>query len=708
MGESSVHVIDHPNGKIAQIEGVIDGSFDLRQLMGDHEIVMFDLDAVSRITSFGVREWRTSLSGLDARYKCFVRCRPSLVAQFNLVPGFACGGELVSFYLPYICPDCDHVIEALLDLRGEDSIIESLKLPEIDCPECGTETEFDDIPTSYLKYARSVPRPRPPAAASAMIDGKELESPRREFTARKEVEDTVTAFWLSGYLDNRRHLKRLAEGAEGQVVVHLGDLDEVNDDGLKGLAEFLGKFDRVWLCRVPEALLDPLVTASSDLNIVSVQADIQCTRCNNNASVELDAARLAALADDTVTQSEHCPHCSRALSFEPARLESLGRRALADPPDAVRIHLLNQDQPQFTTSGSHTYAGTNQLLFGKYRVLRQLGEGGMGVVLLARYMGAERFEKLVVLKRIRPDRLRRPGAAEEFTREARLTARLTHPNVVQIYDFSRYEGEYFLAMEYVNGIDLRKALKLSRKAGLLWPINLCLRVIHDLCAALEAAHDYRDDDALLVPIIHRDVSPENVIISVNGEIKLTDFGVAKAADSSVNTDAGVFKGKHAYSAPEQLEADLTADHRCDIYSVGVVMYELLTVRRYMSADVTAKTIYAHLMKPPPVISQARSDVPAGLQQLFERAVDKDLRSRFQTAGDMRTAIEEIIRRGAWPTAQDLAGWIRKVMTLERETAGAGPPREKTETTGNVTVRETPSDTENETNVRATVNGADDE
>ncbi|HUH00907.1 MAG TPA: hypothetical protein VML75_02865, partial [Kofleriaceae bacterium] len=186
MGTSSVQVIDHPNGKIVQIRGVIDGSFDLRALIGEHEIVLFDLDGVTRITSFGVREWRTGLSQLDVRYMCFVGCHPSLVSQFNLVPGFACGGELISFYLPYICPECNHVSETLLDLRADDRSVESLEPPEASCQRCGAAMEFDDIPSAFFKYARSVPRPRPPAAASALIDERTPDAVRRELAVRKD------------------------------------------------------------------------------------------------------------------------------------------------------------------------------------------------------------------------------------------------------------------------------------------------------------------------------------------------------------------------------------------------------------------------------------------------------------------------------------------------------------------------------------------
>jgi hypothetical protein len=170
MGTSSIQITDHPHGKLVEIRGVIDETFDLTALTAIDEIVLFDLDGVKRMTSFGIREWREALSNLEARYLGFVRCRPAVLAQFNLVPGFGCGGELISFYLPYICMECDHFDMILLDRRTDDEVVEWGAPPDLECSECGAQMEFDDIPTACFRYARLAPRPRPPFAAVAMID----------------------------------------------------------------------------------------------------------------------------------------------------------------------------------------------------------------------------------------------------------------------------------------------------------------------------------------------------------------------------------------------------------------------------------------------------------------------------------------------------------------------------------------------------------
>jgi len=679
MGTSSVQIIDHPHGKIAQVRGVIDGTFDLHPLLGDHEIVLFDLEGVSRITSFGVREWRTALRHLGSQYLCFVGCRPSVVSQFNLVPGFACGGELISFYLPYVCPACNHVAEELLDLRADETSVDSLEPPPVRCARCGEAMEFDDIPAAYFKYARSVPRPRPPAAASAMIDDRAAGGPRRDLSVKKEVEDTVTAFWLSGWLGDRRALRRLTEGVEGQVVVMLNDLDGASDEGLAGLSAFLRAVGESYLCRVPAKLLAQIDSCAEreqldGCRLISVDARLTCAGCGTATDVELDAALLAVMLEGR-TAVRRCPSCARPLDADaiPAALrEQLAQRPLTEPPEAVRIYRANRSGTR-APGVTQTYTAPSGALLGNYRILRRLGEGGMGEVLLARYVGVDDFEKLVVLKRVSRDYVRTPGAMQEFQREAKVTARLSHPNIVQIFDFNKFDDEYFFAMEYVNGIDLRRALRLCSEADLRWPANLCMRVISDVCAGLAAAHGYRNEAGVEVPIYHRDVSPENVIISVDGAVKLTDFGIAKAADSSVKTASGVFKGKHAYSAPEQLEDGSSADHRTDIYATGIVMYELLSLRRYLGDEPTLSMAYAAARKPPPQLAKERDDLPEGLQQIFEHATAADKTARFQTALEFRDRLEQLMKKGDYASSHDLAAWIRRVIALDRADDGAIAP-----------------------------------
>jgi serine/threonine-protein kinase len=254
---------------------------------------------------------------------------------------------------------------------------------------------------------------------------------------------------------------------------------------------------------------------------------------------------------------------------------------------------------------------------------------------------------------------------------------------VQVFDFSKLDDEYFFAMEYVKGIDLRQALKLCRSGGMRWPPALCMRVISDVCAGLDAAHNYKNEQKVAVPIIHRDISPENVIISLDGAVKVTDFGIAKAADSTEKTASGVFKGKHAYSAPEQMEDVATADQRTDIYAAAIVMFELLSLRRYLGDEPTLSMAYAMAHRPPVKLSAEREDIPEALQPIFEKASHPDRTLRYQSAREFRDDLEQLMKKGDYPTSDDLASFIRKVIALRGSTSSAVidlPPDDQPRTT----------------------------
>jgi len=171
--EPSARFIEHPDGTVVRIEGAIDERFNLDGFTGRRDVVVLDIDGVTRINSVGIKRWKTALTNLDAQYLCFVRCRPAVVSQFNIVSGFGCGGELISFYLPYLCPHCDRAFALLLDMRADRGRIQSLTAPEQKCT-CGEKADFDDFAEYYLRYAREAPIPEPPAAVQTLIDAEGL------------------------------------------------------------------------------------------------------------------------------------------------------------------------------------------------------------------------------------------------------------------------------------------------------------------------------------------------------------------------------------------------------------------------------------------------------------------------------------------------------------------------------------------------------
>jgi len=210
---------------------------------------------------------------------------------------------------------------------------------------------------------------------------------------------------------------------------------------------------------------------------------------------------------------------------------------------------------------------------GRYRIVRRMAVGGMAEIFLARVEGLRGFERLVVCKRLLPQYAPNQNLVRMFLDEARLMATLNHPNVTQVHDVGEARGSYFFAMEYVHGEDLRTILRASTQRGEPLPIEISVGIIADAAAGLHHAHEKRGSDGAPLEIVHRDVSPSNVLVSFDGAVKLTDFGVAKWALQESRTRQGTLKGKCAYMAPEQCRGE-AVDARSDVFALGILLYEL--------------------------------------------------------------------------------------------------------------------------------------
>jgi tRNA A-37 threonylcarbamoyl transferase component Bud32 len=280
--------------------------------------------------------------------------------------------------------------------------------------------------------------------------------------------------------------------------------------------------------------------------------------------------------------------------------------------------------------------------FGKYSLLGHLATGGMAEVWLARQVGMQGFEKIVVIKRARPE-LSDRETTRLFLDEARLVATLQHPNIAQVYEIGSVGGSYFFVMEYVDGADLRRLIEASLAKRQRIPLADTVYIISHVCAALHYAHQKHDLDGRTLQIIHRDVSPSNVLISHDGAVKVCDFGVAKAHSRSAEpTQRGVLKGKFSYMSPEQCQSK-ALDRRSDVFSIGILLYELTTLSKLFRAP----TDYALLQQiveaqiPPP--SMRAPDYPAELERIVLKALAKDPSARYQTAQAMQLDLEEFAR-----------------------------------------------------------------
>ncbi|HEX7840603.1 MAG TPA: serine/threonine-protein kinase, partial [Kofleriaceae bacterium] len=273
---------------------------------------------------------------------------------------------------------------------------------------------------------------------------------------------------------------------------------------------------------------------------------------------------------------------------------------------------------------------------GRYRLFAKLGSGGQADVFLAIARGTLGVDKLVVIKRARPAAAAALGA---FLDEARLALRLNHPNLVHSYEVGEDGGAHFLAMEHVEGLSLKELFRApcARSFG----AEIWLRVIADALSGLAHAHGLRDYDGKPLGVVHRDISPHNIVVSYDGVTKLLDFGIALSRPGPGADPAPPVLGKVAYMAPEQARGQI--DHRSDLFAMGVVLWEMLSGRRLFDGDAPA-VLHRLAGEPIPRLGSALTDVDLELDDLVARALEKDPAARFQTAHDMRHAIERYLRK----------------------------------------------------------------
>jgi serine/threonine-protein kinase len=277
---------------------------------------------------------------------------------------------------------------------------------------------------------------------------------------------------------------------------------------------------------------------------------------------------------------------------------------------------------------------------GKYKLLKMIAKGGMGEVFLARQEGVRGFSKLVVVKRILDHLAEDREFTEMFTNEARLAALLTHPNVAQVYDLGEESGSLYIAMEYVHGHSLRALNRALAKQQRTLPQGLAAKICASALRGLHYAHTAAGEDGTPLKLVHRDVSPDNILIGYDGSVKLVDFGVAKATAVSKQTNPGVVKGKIAYMAPEQLQGD-SLDARSDLYSMGVVLYELLSGKRPFKAPNDTGLMLAILKETPPPLRELKPDVDPVLAGIASRALRKEPVERYMNAEQMADELEMV-------------------------------------------------------------------
>ncbi len=331
--------------------------------------------------------------------------------------------------------------------------------------------------------------------------------------------------------------------------------------------------------------------------------------------------------------------------------------------------------PRGITATESFLAGTR---LGAYRIVRLLTVGGMGEIYLATHVGSGGIEKTCVLKRMLPSFARDPEFVRMFLDEARITIALSHPNIVHVHDVGRESGSLFLAMEPVHGEDLRTIVKTARHEGRPIPIDQAVSIVLGAAAGLHHAHEKRGPAGEWLSIVHRDVCPGNVLVTYDGCVKVTDFGVAKAAFKSSRTRTGTVRGTVPYMSPEQCQGQ-PVDRRSDVFALGVLLYELTTGTLLFDADndfaIMRKIVDDALVPPSSIVP----DYPADLEAIVMRALMRDVEVRYATAEQLQSALEHYARtHGLGVSALELSRFMHSLFgdrAAVRRSELTPPPRD---------------------------------
>ncbi|MFO0568785.1 MAG: serine/threonine-protein kinase [Polyangiaceae bacterium] len=326
----------------------------------------------------------------------------------------------------------------------------------------------------------------------------------------------------------------------------------------------------------------------------------------------------------------------------------------SSPSDRER-RMAEGSEPSVPSGGTY--------FLGRYRVVDEIGVGGMASVHLARADGPGGFQKWVAIKRIH----RHLAEDEQFIRmfldEARIAARISHPNVAQVFDLGKQRDTYWIAMEYLHGEPMREIMRAVEEAGAppMGP-QLAAKVIADAAEGLHAAHELRDKDGKLLNLVHRDVTPHNLFLTYDGAVKVVDFGIAKVTGRLSTTRAGTLKGKLAYMSPEQVQG-VSIDRRTDIFALGVVLWELTTGRRLFRMDSDLETLerVQACVVPPP--SSIVDNYPVELESIVMRALAKDANKRYPSAREMSRALQQYVMRvGAFIGPEETGAYVKQVLS----------------------------------------------
>jgi serine/threonine protein kinase len=301
--------------------------------------------------------------------------------------------------------------------------------------------------------------------------------------------------------------------------------------------------------------------------------------------------------------------------------------------------------------------------FGKYLLIEKIAAGSLTELFRAKIIGVQGFEKPIAVKRLLPSLTSETKLVRAFIDEANLAALLNHQNIIQIYDFGSIDSSHFIAMEYLFGKDLRMITQKSVEENVSFPLEYSFHITSKICAGLDYAHKIKDFQGNSLNLVHRDISPQNIIITYEGDVKLVDFGIARAATQSTKTQVGMIKGKVAYMSPEQAEGK-QIDHRSDIFATGILFYEMVTGRRMFEGDTLHMLSKVRSADYTPAENFVQN-LPPKVYEILHHALSRDPENRYQSCGEMLADLEECIyERGFKPNPRELSKYMNMLFAQE--------------------------------------------
>jgi serine/threonine protein kinase/Zn finger protein HypA/HybF involved in hydrogenase expression len=658
----TVQRLSDPSADYIRLSGVIDQSFGAAEIGNLSRPTAMDLAEVSSITSQGVQAWCAFIKTVPAGTPLYlINVPPCFAAQVEFVPNFAGQAEIVTVSLTGKCANCDAEQLMLLDMLAY--VGTGSQMLER-CNKCGAAMVPIDADIGRLADHRARALQLEVAALLATLGVYRLRAPAQApFEAQKLIEGNANLLRMSGTLDERLRSQRVVDGLEGTLLVETSELD-VTPRGLRRLSEMLTHAARscspIVLSNLPYGVLEQAgeaLTKLPQLILHSIVAPCYCAACD-------DIRQLSIGGDELLTDEPKavCPRCGRhaamvagVLSLE--RIRSLIRRV----PDGLveiigrfdELFSAAEVEAKLTSAPQPQQSNTVPQRIGPYRILKAIARGGMADVFLAT---RDDFERPVALKLLRREVLAQARLSlSMFLREARLNACLNHPNIVQVFDVNEAEGNLYIVMEFLDGEALWRVF---RQHSAPFPVPIAIRIAQQVLRALQHAHSARDSDGKPLNIVHRDVSPSNVILCPDGNVKLIDFGIAIAGRKP-----DVFAGNPAWMSPEQFSGG-ALDGRSDLFSVATVLHEMLTGHQLFNGKTVQEIALGVIRTPIPAIP----DLPPALVRVLERAHQRDPAKRFQTAAEFADALRAVCAGKQEASEHDVRAFVAQVMSGRKRTA----------------------------------------